>query len=158
MRLVSTSVRKTKFLGERLSNSLKKGDVVVLDGLLGVGKTTFIKGILKGFGFEDREIVSPSFTIISEYKHRRFLIYHIDLYRIDKKEELMNLGYEDYFYSPEGISLIEWGQKIEDILPKYVRVNLSFLGPSKRRITFGLKGYPKEKLKPFINKVESSEQ
>lgn len=146
---MSNSTGETKSLGKKFSRSLARGDVVLLEGSLGAGKTTFIKGILKGFGFNDKEIVSPSFTIIREYKYRLFPIYHIDLYRIDKKEELINLGYQEYFYTPQGLSLIEWGQRVEDILPQYLKVTLSFMGIDKRSIRITSKGYLKEKLRFF---------
>ena len=137
---ISSSSKDTMSLGRKFSKLLTKGDVVILEGPLGAGKTVFAKGILKGFGFKEKEVISPTFTIIREYKKRGLRIYHIDLYRIEKKEELLTLGYEDYFYYPEGISIIEWGERVEDILPKYIRVRINFKGPGKRSIVVTKKG------------------
>ena len=150
MRIVSYSPQETKFIGERFAYLLSIGDVVLLEGILGSGKTVFIKGILKRFGFPDKEVVSPSFTLIREYLLKDFPIYHIDLYRIKVKEELINLGYEDYFYQPKGITLIEWGDRIEEILVHYIKVKISFVKQDKRIIDISTKGYPKEKLERLI--------
>ncbi|MCM8773394.1 MAG: tRNA (adenosine(37)-N6)-threonylcarbamoyltransferase complex ATPase subunit type 1 TsaE [Candidatus Omnitrophica bacterium] len=145
MVLFSDSVNKTKMIGKKFASLLNKGDVVLLGGELGVGKTVFIKGILEGFNFPSHEVISPSFTLIREYRIKNFPIYHIDLYRIRVKEELINLGYEDYFYSPQGITLIEWGDRVEDILNIYIKVELSFVNEMKRKISIVTKGYSHEK-------------
>ena len=150
MRFITNSAKETKILAKRFSKSLAQGDVVIFEGPLGAGKTVFVKGILKGFGFREKDVISPSFTIIREYKKRSIRIYHIDLYRIEKKEELLNLGYEDYFYSPEGISLIEWGVRVEDILPKYIKVRMSFKGFEERSIVITTRGYHRAKFKTLL--------
>jgi len=129
---------------------LTEGDVITLEGPLGVGKTVFIKGVLKGFGFKEKSVISPSFTIIREYRKKGLRVYHIDLYRIERKEELLNLGYEDYFYSPQGISLIEWGGRVEDILPKYIKVRMSFKGFEERSIVITTRGYHRAKFKTLL--------
>ena len=150
MRFITNSARETKTLAKKFSKSLAEGDVVIFEGPLGTGKTVFVKGILKGFGFREKDVISPSFTIIREHKKKDLRVYHIDLYRIEKKEELLNLGYEDYFYSPRGISLIEWGGRVEDILPKYIKVRISFKGFDKRSIVITTKGYPRTKFKTLL--------
>ena len=149
MRIVSCSATETKSLGKAFSQVLIPGDIILLDGVLGVGKTTFIKGVFSRFSFKDREIVSPSFTIIREYRYKKMPLYHIDLYRIEASVELKDLGYQDYFYSPRGITFIEWGQRIERMVSRYLKVDISFLGSEKRVITVSSKGYPQNKLKPF---------
>ncbi len=131
---ISNSSENTISIGKKFSKQLAKGDVVILEGELGAGKTVFVKGILEGFGLKRNQVISPSFTIIREYTKKSLRIYHIDLYRIDKKEELFNLGYEDYFYSPEGISLIEWGSRVDNILPRFIKVKINFKGIEKREI------------------------
>lgn len=149
MKIVTASPKETISLGRKFSSLLRKGDVVVLEGPLGAGKTTFIKGILSGLGIKKDMVISPSFTLIREYKAPKMMIYHIDLYRIENKKELINLGYQDYFYSPGGLSLIEWGQRIEGILPEYLKVRISFLGQNKRNIDMSTKGYLKKELIPL---------
>jgi len=144
---ITNSGKDTFNLGKTFSKILTETDVVILHGQLGAGKTTFVKGILEGLGVDSKKVVSPSFIIIREYKAKKINIYHIDLYRINKGKELVNLGYEDYFYSPRGISLVEWGEKIEHILDRFIKVEFSFLNLNQRRVKFSCKGYPQEKLR-----------
>ena len=141
------SAKETYALGKIFSKSLIVGDVVVLRGPLGVGKTTFIKGILGGFGIKNRDILSPSFILIREYKKKGITINHIDLYRIKTKKELLSLGYNDYFYAPQAITLIEWGERIKHMLDKFIKVDIAFLNFNSRKIKLSLRGYPKNKLK-----------
>ena len=91
------------------------GDIVVLTGELGSGKTKFVQGILTYFGLES-EISSPTFTIVNEYNGQDINIYHFDVYRLEDSEEFFAMGGDEYF--SKGICLIEWGELIEDILPK----------------------------------------
>ena len=91
------------------------GDIVVLTGELGSGKTKFVQGILTYFGLES-EISSPTFTIVNEYNGQDINIYHFDVYRLEDSEEFFTMGGDEYF--SKGICLIEWGELIEDILPK----------------------------------------
>ncbi len=146
MKFITTSDRETKLLGQKLRKILCVGDVVIFEGGLGVGKTTFIKGVLRGFGFREKDIISPTFTIIKEYSKSDLKVYHIDLYRIERKKELINLDYQQFFYNPPGVTLIEWGERIEDILPEYIKVRIGFIEFKKRKIIITLKGYPKAKL------------
>lgn len=110
----SHSVQETEALGERIGRALEPGIVVALLGNLGAGKTTLTKGIARGLGVSDL-IHSPTFTLIHEHQGR-LPLYHFDLYRLDSPEQLEDLGYEDYFYG-EGVSLVEWAEKAEGLLP-----------------------------------------
>lgn len=114
VRIVLKGLKETEEFGERLGNILQGGDVLSLTGDLGAGKTTLTKSIGKGLGVNDY-ITSPTFALINEYKGRVW-VYHFDVYRLEGSEDLFDLGYEDYFYS-NGVSIIEWGDKIKDILP-----------------------------------------
>ncbi|MBZ2174872.1 tRNA (adenosine(37)-N6)-threonylcarbamoyltransferase complex ATPase subunit type 1 TsaE [Schnuerera sp. xch1] len=114
VRIVLKGLKETEEFGERLGNILQGGDVLSLTGDLGAGKTTLTKSIGKGLGVNDY-ITSPTFALINEYKGRVW-VYHFDVYRLEGPEDLFDLGYEDYFYS-NGVSIIEWGDKIMDILP-----------------------------------------
>jgi len=112
---VSTSALETTSYGERIAAHLKGGEVIALIGDLGAGKTTLAKGIARGLGVED-EVVSPSFTLIQQYEGRLALT-HIDLYRLDGSEEFEMIGGEEFLYT-DGVTLIEWAEKIGDLLPK----------------------------------------
>ena len=106
-----------------IAGKLKKGDIIVLTGDLGSGKTKFVEGILKYFGKEN-EISSPTFTIVNEYNLDNLNIYHFDVYRLEDQDEFYAIGGEEYF--DKGICLIEWGEKIENILPKgYKKITFS---------------------------------
>lgn len=134
------SAEETIELGKRIGKLLQVGDVVALIGRLGSGKTTLTQGLARGLGVKKRNYVtSPSFTLIKEYKGR-IPIYHIDLYRIDNIKEIFNLGYEEYFYG-EGVTIIEWAEKIRRLLPEEVLViNLETVDENRRRIEFIPKG------------------
>lgn len=110
-------------LGKKLGREAKPGQVYALIGDLGVGKTIFTKGFAKGLGVEEH-ISSPTFTIVQIYEEGRLPFYHFDVYRIGDVEEMEEIGYEDCFYG-EGVSLVEWANLIEDILPlEYTEITI----------------------------------
>ena len=130
------SVADTVRLGEQLALQLRPGDIILLEGPLGSGKTTLVKGIARSLGVE-AEITSPSYPIVSEYSGRCDL-YHVDLYRIESFAEFEALGLDDVMYS-SNITLIEWGEKLRDRLPG-VRGHLVIsIGPDLSR-TVGVDG------------------
>ncbi len=115
-KIISTnSAEETEQFGHKLARQLKPGDVLAFFGDLGSGKTTLIKGICRGLEIEEN-ITSPTFTLINEYSGR-FPVYHFDFYRIVSSQEVWELGCDEYFYG-DGISLIEWADKIPDLLPE----------------------------------------
>jgi len=138
------SAEETVNLGRKFSHNLKAKDVVVLEGALGGGKTTFIKGVLRGLGVKAK-VLSPTFTLIREYPNKKLHVYHMDLYRI-KEKSIFELGVEDFLYAKSTIALIEWGEKIESCLSSYIKVEFSMLSENKRRIKFSSKGYPGRKI------------
>lgn len=111
----SNKADDTYKLGEKLGKEARPGEVYCILGDLGTGKTVFSQGFAKGLGITE-PVSSPTFTIIQEYKEGRMPFYHFDVYRIEDVEEMYEIGYEDYFYG-SGVSLIEWADLIEDILP-----------------------------------------
>lgn len=111
----SFSAEDTLKLGESLGKNATPGDVYTLVGDLGVGKTVLTQGIALGLGIEE-PISSPTFTIVQVYEEGRMPFYHFDVYRIGDIEEMNEIGYEDYFYG-EGLTMIEWANLIEEILP-----------------------------------------
>ena len=110
----SHSSEETMDFASNLASQLSVGDVVVLTGELGAGKTKFTEGFLRYFGL-DKEISSPTFTIVNEYKKDDINIYHFDVYRLEDVDEFYAIGGEEYFSS--GICIIEWGELIEEALP-----------------------------------------
>lgn len=104
-------------LGKKLGESCKAGDIILLNGDLGVGKTVFTKGFGKGLGIEE-PISSPTFTIMQIYEQGRLPLYHFDVYRIADPEEMDEIGYEDYFFG-KGVCLIEWASLIEELIPEH---------------------------------------
>lgn len=121
--LETMSPEDTFALGEMLGAAGTPGEVYTLNGDLGTGKTVFTQGFAKGLGIHG-PVNSPTFTILQIYEEGRLPLYHFDVYRIGDVEEMEEIGYEDCFYG-EGISLIEWADRIEEILPeRYVRVTV----------------------------------
>lgn len=131
---VSNSVEETLGIGARIAKRLKKGDIVALIGRIGSGKTVLTKGIAKGLGVKDpRYVNSPTFVIIKEHKGK-IPLYHFDLYRLNKTTLLDIESYEEYLYG-DGVTVIEWADKIRPLLPKrYIEVRLSVAGENCRRI------------------------
>lgn len=110
------SSEETLKLGEIIGKSLNTGSIIALVGDLGAGKTVFVKGLAKGLGI-DEEPNSPTFVIMNCYEGRMPL-YHFDLYRLSDEDELMGIGYEEYFFG-SGVSAVEWADRVEDIFPDH---------------------------------------
>lgn len=122
-KIISNSEEETKLIGRKFAKDLKNGDVIVLTGDLGSGKTKFTEGVLQFFGLEN-EISSPTFNIVNEYVNRDVNVYHFDVYRLEDEDEFYAIGGEEYF--EKGICLIEWGEMIEHALPnKYIQISFS---------------------------------
>ena len=118
---MSHSSDETMDFAFNLASKLHVGDTIVLNGDLGAGKTKFTEGFLKYFGL-DKEVSSPTFTIVNEYNTDNLNIYHFDVYRLESSDEFYAIGGEDYFSS--GICIIEWGSIIADALPKeYIEIS-----------------------------------
>ena len=113
----TNSPEETEALGKKLATAAKPGQVFTLIGDLGVGKTVFTQGFAIGLQIPEA-ICSPTFTIVQVYDSGRLPFYHFDVYRIGDIEEMDEIGYEDYIYG-DGVSLIEWANLIEDILPEH---------------------------------------
>lgn len=151
--IVCNNENQTKIFAENLASKLGKGDVIVLSGELGAGKTKFVEGFLNHFGLQN-EISSPTFTIVNEYHNEQIDIYHFDLYRLADVYEFENIGGEEYF--EKGICIFEWGELIEDILPNdYIKVSFdkddNDMDVRKLKIeTFGTK-YENINFQDFLN-------
>lgn len=112
----SHSDKETYEFGVKIGKQLQAGDIICLDGDLGVGKTVFTQGVAAGLGIEDN-VCSPTFTLIQEYEDGRLPLYHFDVYRIGGPWDMDDLGYEDYFFG-DGVCLVEWGCLIKELFPK----------------------------------------
>ena len=117
MTIETNSEQETYELGVRMGREARAGQVYTLIGDLGVGKTVFTKGVACGLEIHE-PVNSPTFTIVQIYEEGRLPFYHFDVYRIGDVEEMEEIGYEDYIYG-DGVSLIEWADLIEEILPKH---------------------------------------
>ncbi|SKA75418.1 tRNA threonylcarbamoyladenosine biosynthesis protein TsaE [Caloramator quimbayensis] len=132
MIIKTTSVEETYELGIKIGRVLNSGDIISLNGDLGAGKTQLTKGIAKGLEVEDY-ITSPTFTIVNEYRGR-LPLYHFDVYRINDIEELYEIGFDEYIFG-NGISIIEWGDMISEILPKdIIKINIKKVDENIREI------------------------
>ncbi len=130
---ITKSDAETILLSEKLGRHAKPGDVFAVTGDLGAGKTVFAKGIARGLGIQD-EITSPTFTLLEVYEGR-LVFYHFDLYRIEKKDEFINLNFEEY-WEANGVSVVEWADKAEGLLPlTSISVYIEYLSENERRIT-----------------------
>lgn len=137
--LTLNNSNETIALGERMAADLRPGDVVVLNGDLGAGKTTFTKGIAKGLGIKEI-IKSPTFTIIHEYQDGRIPLYHMDAYRLENGGA-EDLGLDEYF-DGDGVSVVEWAQFAEDELPdEFLAITFKRTDDENKRIlTFDPRG------------------
>ncbi len=131
----SRSVEETIDIARKYAETLQSGDVVCLKGDLGTGKTHFVKGIADFFHFDMSNVLSPTFTLINEYS-ADLPIYHFDCYRIENETEALEIGVEEYFFG-EGVSLIEWPEKIPGLIPQHAKtVEIRNLNNNLREIIF----------------------
>lgn len=135
-KFISKNQKQTNEIAKEFVKTLKTGDIVLLQGDLGAGKTTFVKGIVSALHGNPDDVTSPTFTILNEYDLPQYPIYHFDLYRLSNPNELYNIGYEEYFYG-DGVCFIEWPERAEEFFDKNVKiVQINKLGESQREIVF----------------------
>ena len=132
MAYITNSAEETMNLGEKFGKTLKGGEVILLKGEMGAGKTVFVKGIAKALGITDR-ITSPTYAYMNDYDGK---LYHYDCYRLSSGEDAEGLGLTDYFYA-DGICVVEWSENIADVLPKKtLSVKIEKISENQRRIAF----------------------
>ncbi len=138
--LITKSSTETKDFARKFAKSLKGGDVLLLYGNLGSGKTTFVQGLAEGLGIKER-IISPTFIIVREHKvmmnDKGLMInkfYHIDLYRVQDSKDIEGLGIKEILNDPNNIVAIEWAEKLE-LLPKGIKINFEYISENERRIS-----------------------
>src|SRR5687768_13234484 len=126
-------------LGEALGRQVAPGDAVALVGDLGAGKTVFVQGLAAGLGYPGA-VTSPTFTLIHVYQGGRATLYHADLYRLERAEELEDVGLDDIFRQ-EGVAVVEWADRFPAVLPEdRLEVRLEAAGPDQRRVTASARG------------------
>lgn len=150
--IISHSSTQTQRLALRLGELLRGGELLLLDGQLGTGKTTFTQGLAQGMGIMG-VVSSPTFTLLKEYVAqprstpgqqgalhqvaKALALYHFDLYRLDEPEEMIDLGFEDYFYDDEGVCVVEWAEKAKSLWPpEKLHIRMKALSETKRGLVF----------------------
>lgn len=136
--LRSTSSEQTRAIAATLASALREGDVVVLSGDMGAGKTTFVQGAAEALGVKAR-VTSPTFVLMREYEGSPRVV-HVDVYRLSSLQELIDLGYEELF-APDAVTFIEWGDAVSGAMPDdRLEVDIRPIGGDERRITIGARG------------------
>lgn len=135
--LTTHNPAETQALGERWGREAQRGWIIGLSGELGAGKTQLVKGLARGLGVTGR-VHSPTFTLVNEYGGGRLRLFHLDLYRLETREQIIAAGLEEYL-QPDGVTLIEWVERMssEDRrMTHWRRVEFEILGETERRITY----------------------
>ena len=138
--LISHNAAGTESLGEKFGRAAQRGLVIALRGDLGAGKTQFVKGLARGLEISAR-VHSPTFTLVNEYGGGRLKLFHLDLYRLETAEQILSAGVEE-FLSPDGVSVIEWAERLEagswklEAGKKFVRVKIEIISESERKIIY----------------------
>lgn len=135
---ITKSAEETQNLAVSLAQKYKQGVIITLLGPLGAGKTTFVQGFAKGLGIKSK-LISPTFILVKEYQlpyQSDAKLYHIDLYRLENQQQIMDLGLTDLFNNPQNIILIEWAEKLTNLPKKPVtKINLEYVSETDRKIT-----------------------
>lgn len=135
-RLDTASPDETRALGERLGRALQPGDLIGLVGSLGAGKTLLVQALARGLEVPPSvPVVSPTFTLINEYDGGRARLYHADLYRIEKANELDELGLDEMTRRDDGVVVIEWADRFQVLPGDHLRIDIEVTGDSDRRFT-----------------------
>ena len=125
----------TVHAGKVLAEALEGGDAVALIGDLGAGKTTFVAGLVAALG--GGAAASPTFSLVNEYRHGRLRVWHVDLYRLEKEAELVEIGLDDLIGDKRGVILVEWADKF-DVMPRdHLRIELTHVGDTRRLVATG---------------------
>ena len=138
--ILVNNLTETEAVGRRLGSLLFPGAVVALVGPLGAGKTHLVRAIAEGLGIANPDMVSsPTFVLIQEYQ-ARLPIYHFDAYRLSHSRDFADLGVHEY-YESDGVCLIEWADKVRDVLPaEYLEIHISINGEESRRLEITPRG------------------
>ncbi len=150
LEITTRSSEETQVLGKQIGRSVQAGDVYLLSGKLGAGKTCLTQGIAWGLGIEEYA-ASPTFVLMRELKGR-LTLYHIDLYRLDRLEEIADLGLDDYFYG-RGVCVVEWAEKALSILPgENLFIQINYLSENQRRFIITPNG---KRYEALLNQIKA---
>jgi len=145
MEKLSLSVKQTLGLGKKIAENLLGGEIILLSGSLGAGKTVLAKGIAEGLGINKNDVLSPTFVLLRVYPGKH-LLQHFDLYRIKTPQDMLALGYQEYLYS-DAVTLIEWPERLKFLLPKeFLKIKLCIKAENQRHFKFTAKGARYKKL------------
>ena len=145
MEKLSLSVKQSLKLGKQIASHLKGGEIILLSGSLGAGKTVLAKGIASGLGINKNDVLSPTFVLLRIYQGK-YLLQHFDFYRVNNPKDIFALGYQEYLYS-DAVTLIEWPQRLKFLLPKeFLKIKLSIKAKNRRHFKFIAKGARYKKL------------
>ena len=137
---ISHSPAETEALGEQLGRTVAQGMVVALSGELGAGKTQLVRGLARGLGISSR-VHSPTFTLVNEYGGGRLKLFHLDLYRLETREQILSAGIEE-FLSPDGVAVIEWAERLKaegqrlKTETNWISVEIEILNETERKIIY----------------------
>jgi tRNA threonylcarbamoyladenosine biosynthesis protein TsaE len=146
---ITNSEQETIDLGYSIGSRVSKGDIVLLFGGLGSGKTVMSKGIAKGLEVESY-VTSPTFTLMHVHEGR-IKMYHFDLYRLNDMDELADLGFEEFLYSDDGVAVVEWAERMKGLCPeRYVRVDIERMSDNIRKISIDSIGYDLDRLEDIL--------
>ena len=145
LKIISSTPQETERIGSLVGTLLIPGDVIALEGELGSGKTTLVRGLAQGMGFSGEEVTSPSFTLVNEY-NGPLPFFHIDLYRLRDAGELHEIGYEEYI-TEAGVAVIEWADRVRYAIPhESLWITLRYHGEEIREIVMQPQGDRYEKM------------
>ena len=134
---ISHSPAETESLGEQWGRAAQRGQVIALTGELGAGKTQLVKGVARGLGSTAR-VHSPTFTLVNEYAGGRLRLFHLDLYRLETRAQILSAGLEEFF-PPDGVAVIEWAERIYDLrltIHDLKKVQIEIVSETERRIVY----------------------
>jgi len=152
MEKLSSSVNQTLRLGKKIADNLSGGEIILLSGALGAGKTVLAKGIAGGLGINKNDVLSPTFVLLRVYQGKH-LLQHFDFYRLKTLKDIFALGYQEYLHA-DAVTLIEWPQRLKFLLPKeFLKIKLVIKARNQRYFKFTAKG---SKYKKLLEKIHEN--
>jgi len=147
--MISNQQEDTIRLGRRIAAAVRAGDILCLFGDLGSGKTTLVKGFAEGLKVKRGEVSSPTFVLMNVYEGR-LPVFHFDLYRLEERSQIMQIGYEEYLYG-DGVAVIEWADRLKDLFPlDCLSIHLEHQGDGRRSIALSASG---KRSSALLNKI-----
>jgi tRNA threonylcarbamoyladenosine biosynthesis protein TsaE len=151
-KITTDNPAQTQAIGERLAKLCKGGEIICLSGDLGAGKTTFVKGLARGLGIDEKKVNSPTFVIMNLYDEGRLPLYHFDFYRLEKPEEIGGVGYDEFLYG-KGVAVIEWSERFGALMPpENLAIHLGHVADQSRTLRLTCTG---DKYKELLNSLSS---